>query len=82
MRYSPEVTGIFTFGAARRRTGSTARFEVSTLSSLTLEQWIERYRELKKKNRELLRGGMSTGDRPTGAKKQTKASQTKKRARR
>ena len=69
MRYSPEVTGIFTFGAARRIHCSGVRL-------------LRVYRELKEKNRELLRGGMSTGDRPTGAKKQPKASQTKKRARR
>jgi hypothetical protein len=57
---------------------------VPTLSSLTLEQWIERYRELKDKNRELLRGDMSSrsGDRPPEAANQPKAPQSKKRTRR
>lgn len=31
---------------------------VTTLQSLTLEQWIDRYRKLNDKNRELLRTGM------------------------
>jgi len=57
---------------------------VPTLSSLTFEQWIERYRELKHKNRELLRGGMSSrsGNRPPKATNQPKASQSKKGTRR
>jgi hypothetical protein len=68
--------GYFYFWGGEATEWLDRTVRVLTLSSLTLEQWIERYRELKKKNRELLRGGMSAGDLPTGAKKQTKASQT------
>ena len=74
--------GYFYFWGGEAADWLDRTVQVSTLSSLTLEQWIARYRELTEKNRELLHGGMSSGDRPTGAKKQTKASQTKKSARR
>jgi hypothetical protein len=56
---------------------------VPTLHSLTPEQWIERYHELKDKNRELLRGGIGpqTGNQKLVATKWPKAKQVKTRTR-
>jgi hypothetical protein len=73
--------GYFYFWGGEAADWLDRTVRMPTLSSLTLEQWIERYRELKEKNRELLHGGMSAGD-GREAKKRTKASQVKKRARR
>jgi hypothetical protein len=73
--------GYFYFWGGEAADWLDRTVRMPTPSSLTLEQWIERYRELKEKNRELLRGGMSAGD-GRDAKKRTKASQVKKRARR
>jgi hypothetical protein len=76
--------GYFYFSGGEATDWLDRTVRVPTLSSLTLEQWIEQYRELKDKNRELLRGGMSAGagDRSPNAAHQPKASQSKKRTRR
>ena len=44
-------------GAAKRLIGSIRTVRVPILQSLTLEQWVEQYRILKQKNRDLLKGG-------------------------
>ena len=57
MRCSPEATGTSMSGAAKRLIGSIRTVRVPILQSLTLEQWVEQYRILKQKNRDLLKGG-------------------------
>jgi hypothetical protein len=53
MRGSPRAKAIFISISAKRRTGLDKTVSAPTLSSRTVEEWIEEFRRLKKLNQQL-----------------------------
>ena len=66
IRSHQRLVGTTISRVARLRIGLTVQSSVSTLSSLTLPQWLEEFERLRKVNLEIMRGRKGATETPLG----------------